>query len=73
VAQVIGTVHLHDRDSASDPDNSGYERVLVSPGVEIGRAGLRIYGDLGFPVYDHVRGNQLVADVLYKLNVSYAF
>jgi hypothetical protein len=73
IAQVIGSFRMHDRGSASDPDNSGYERILLSPGIEVSMAGLRIYGDVGVPVYDHVRGNQLVAAALFKLNVSHDF
>ena len=73
LAQFIGTYRAHDTGPASSPDNTGYERVLFSPGVEIDTGGSRIYGDVGFPIYQNIRGNQLTAPVLFKLNVSHSF
>lgn len=73
VAQVIASGRLHDSGQAANPDNSGYERVLLSPGVEVDTAGFRVYGDVGVPVYQHVNGNQLVASALFKLNISHRF
>ena len=73
VAQIIGSYRLHDTGLAANRDNSGYERVLLSPGVEIDVASLRVYADIGLPVYQHVRGNQLTAAELFKLNISRSF
>lgn len=73
LGQVVGSFRLHDQDSASDPDNTGYSRILLSPGLEIKVGGFRIYGDIGFTVFDYVRGDQLVAQELYKVNASYDF
>lgn len=73
VAQVVGSYCLHDRGLAASPGNSGYERVLLAPGVEVDTVGVKIYADVGFPVYQHVRGNQLVASELFKLNISRRF
>lgn len=73
VAQVIGTTRLSDRGAAAETDNTGYERVLLSPGIEVDTGEVRIYTDVAFPVYQHVNGNQLIAPVLFKLNVSRHF
>ena len=73
IAQITGSYRLQDRGQQANPQNSGYERLLLSPGVEIDTGKFRIYGDVGFPVYDHVRGNQLTASTLFKLNVSRSF
>lgn len=73
VAQVVGSYRLQDRGMAANHDNSGYQRVLFSPGVEVDTAGFRIYGDVGVPVYQHVKGEQLIASTLYKLNISHSF
>ena len=73
LAQVIGSYRLHDEGPAAMPDDTGYERILLSPGIEVETAGLGIYADVGFPVFEHVRGNQLVASALFKINVSYSF
>ena len=72
LAQVIGSYRLHDEGPAAMPDDTGYERILLSPGIEVETAGLGIYADVGFPVFEHVRGNQLVASALFKINVSYS-
>jgi hypothetical protein len=73
VMQLIGAVHLHDRGYASYPEDTGSERILVSPGIEFDVANLRIYSDIAFPVYQHVKGNQIVAPALFKINLSYKF
>lgn len=58
----------------SDPDNSGYTRLLVDPGLEFGfgRRTTR-HADIGLPVYQDVRGNQLVAPTLVKVVLSRRF
>ncbi|MDE3017365.1 MAG: hypothetical protein KGI29_10695, partial [Pseudomonadota bacterium] len=73
IAQVIGSYRLSDRGQAANNANSGYERVLLSPGVEVDAVGFRVYGDVGFPVYQHVRGDQLTPPALFKLNISHSF
>jgi hypothetical protein len=53
--------------------DSGYERVLLSPGVELDIHPVTIYADAEFDVVQFSRGDQLVAPVLFKLSVSYMF
>jgi len=53
--------------------NSGYTRVLLSPGIEFHLHPVKLYADVEVPVFAHVAGNQLVAPVLFKLNLSYMF
>jgi len=53
--------------------NSGYTRVLLSPGVEFHLHPVKVYADLEVPVFEHVAGNQLVAPVLFKVSISYMF
>jgi hypothetical protein len=73
LAQVVGSVRWRDQGLAADPTDSGYKRVLLSPGVEVSKGPVRVYGDVEFPVYQFMNGNQLVAAELYKLNVGWAF
>jgi hypothetical protein len=73
VAQLVFSGHVHDRGSQAAPGDSGYERALVSPGIEADIASLRLYLDVSVPIYQHVRGNQLTAPVLLKVNTSYSF
>ena len=73
VLQVLAAYRLPDSGSAADPDNSGYTRVLVSPGVEIHSGRWMVYGDVRLPIYVQVNGNQLVAPQFFKLMVGYSF
>ncbi len=53
--------------------NSGYQRVLLSPGIEFDIHPVMIYADVEFDVLQVSRGNKLVAPELFKVVVSYAF
>lgn len=81
--QVIGSARLHDSGVNADPDNSGYQRVLLSPGLEADLGKWKVYGDAEFHVYHYANAapsvategtqGQLVAPVLLKFMVSYSF
>jgi len=68
-------VSLRDNDGGSDadPDNTGYERVSVHPGVVFSSGKLNVHVDIGLPLYTHVNGNQLIASDVWKINVGYRF
>ena len=71
--QVIGAHHLHDRGVNAEADATGYTRALLAPGLELGLGRATLYTDVEIPLYDDVRGNQLVSQPLFKAVVSYAF
>jgi hypothetical protein len=81
--QVIGSDRLHDSGANADPPNSGYHRVLLSPGLEADVGKWKFYGDAEFRVYHYANAarsvategtqGQLVAPVLLKFIVSYSF
>ena len=73
VAQVIGSWRGRDNGSDAAPEDSGYQRVLLSPGIEFHLHPVKFYLDVEIPVYQNMTGNQLVAPVLFKLSVSYMF
>jgi len=73
VAQVIFSERTSDSGAAADPDNSGYQRILLSPGVEFHIHPVKIYADAEFPVYQNFTGNQLAAPVLFKVSVAWMF
>jgi hypothetical protein len=73
LASVVGSLRWRDIGVAADPADSGYKRVLLTPGFEVSRGRVRVYGDVGFPVYQRMYGNQLVASELYKLNIGWSF
>jgi hypothetical protein len=82
LAQVKGSYRMSDSGANasgganSDPaggPQSGYERILLSPGLELDMHPWSLYADAEFPVYQHMTGNQLVAPVLFKVSLSFMF
>ena len=73
LAQVIFSERTSDSGAAADPDNTGYQRILLSPGLECRLNRIAIYADAELPVYQHFTGNQLAAPVMLKAILSYMF
>lgn len=73
VLQVNGSYRRHDGGLLGRPNDSGYTRAFVTPGLELDAGGARFYADVALPVYTNVSGNQLVATALFKVNVSVSF
>jgi len=74
VAQLIVSERTRDSGSASaSPVASGYQRLLLSPGVEFNLDQISAYVDIEFPVYQHFTGDQLTAPWLLKFIVAYHF
>lgn len=73
VAQIIFSERTGDIGPAANSPNTGYQRLMLSPGVEFHIHPVRIYADAEFPVYQNFTGNQVAASVLYKLSVSFMF
>lgn len=72
VLQVIVSHRAKDGGTDADPPNSGYDRMLVAPGIEFSTGVWKLYGDIELPLYQDVRGNQLIAPEQFKLILSYA-
>jgi hypothetical protein len=70
--QAILSVRGRDGGAAGDPANTGYTRVLVSPGVKADFGSWKLYGDAEVALAQTVNGDQLVAPVAFKLVASYA-
>ena len=73
VAQVIFSERTSDSGAAADSSNSGYQRIMLSPGIEFHIHPVKIYADAEFPVYQNFTGNQLAAPVLFKVSLSFMF
>jgi len=87
LAQIIVSHRDHDTGTGSDPLNSGFDRVMVSPGVEftkvLDEANNRVfkfYVDVEVPIYYRANAannngadGQLVAPYLLKVVSSYNF
>jgi hypothetical protein len=73
ILQLRAVHRQPDGGADSMPDDTGYSRVLVSPGVEWTVRRLQLFADVALPVYTYARGNQLFANEMWKLNASYHF
>jgi hypothetical protein len=73
LVQLKGVYRDNDGGRQGDPDNSGYTRVVLSPGLQLDTGKITVHMDAGIPLYTHTEGNQLVAPALWKLNVGYRF
>jgi hypothetical protein len=73
IVQLLGSSRIRDRGPAADPDNSGYDRLLAGPALELTVKTWRLYGDVELPVYQRTNGEQLVAPSLFKLVLSRNF
>lgn len=69
----IGNDAAGGANDGNDGINSGYTRLLLSPGIEVHLHPVILYADVEVPVFEHVAGNQLVAPVLFKVNLSFMF
>ncbi|HEY1614014.1 MAG TPA: hypothetical protein VGF97_10025 [Rhizomicrobium sp.] len=72
VAQAIVSVRARDGGANGDPLNTGYQRLLLSPGFEVDRDSWKFYADVELPAYQHMNGNQLIAPWAFKTVLSYS-
>jgi hypothetical protein len=83
VLQFIGSHRDHDSGTSAKPDETGYDRVLIAPGIEFTKVldeqnnkVFKLYGDVEIPIFYRVRAaeeGQLVSPYLVKLIASYNF
>jgi hypothetical protein len=87
IGQVIVSQRSRDEGTGADPFNSGFDRVMLSPGVEFTKVVdeannrvVKLYADAEFPIYYRANAannagteGQLVAPVLFKVVGSYNF
>ncbi len=87
LAQLIMSHRNHDNGTGADPQNSGFDRVMISPGIEFTKVldeannrVLKTYFDIEIPVYYRTNAapspdgqGQLIAPYLFKFVTSYNF
>lgn len=73
VVQVRGIYRRPDSGVDALVNDTGYTRLLASPGVELETGKVSVYADVALPVYTNNRGNQLFARQLWKVNIAYHF
>lgn len=73
IFQALVSLRTKDHGDNADPTNSGYERLLLAPALELRMKRVRLYVDAERPVYQHVNGNQLVPHWQGKMTASLSF
>ncbi len=87
VAPLLQFIYSHkNRDSgpSADPADSGFDRVFISPGVDLTKViddpnnnTMKLYADIEIPVYQYMNGGagggQLVQPFLSKIILAYTF
>ena len=87
LGQVILSHRNHDNGTGSDPLNTGFDRVMLSPGIELTKVldeannrVMKLYADIEIPVYYRANAannagtdGQLIAPYLVKVVASYNF
>jgi hypothetical protein len=71
LVQMLVSDRGRDGGPQGDPANTGYQRLLVSPGLSLAVNQWKLYADVELPVYQHMNGNQLIAPYALKFIVSY--
>jgi len=74
IGQVLAQIKTTDQGAnAASPPASGFQRILLAPGIEIDSGKLIFYADVSFPVYINATGNQLEPAALFKATLGYKF
>jgi hypothetical protein len=88
IGQLIFSTRGHDNGDAADPFNSGFDRLMISPGIEftkvldeVNKRVLKLYIDVEIPVYYRTNAavnpngseGQLISPYLLKVVTSYSF
>jgi len=73
VGQLRAVYRRPDGGTDGNPEDTGYSRLLISPGLELATGHARVYADVALPLYTNARGNQLFANQMWKINASYYF
>ncbi|MDX2292697.1 MULTISPECIES: hypothetical protein, partial [Streptomyces] len=74
-------VRSRDTGPEADTPNTGYERLLLAPGVQVQVRNVRVYADVELPVYQRVNATELPSDksgqlfprALFKVQMNYDF
>jgi len=73
ILQALVSLRARDHGINADRGNSGYERLLFAPALELRIQRFRVYADVEAPAFQHVNGNQLVPQWQTKMMASVSF
>lgn len=68
--QLVASLRRPDGGAAANAGDTGYSRLLAAPGLELRIKRLRVFADIEAPLWQNVRGNQLIAPWQAKLTIS---
>jgi len=71
--QVTGSIRAKDAGPNARPGDSGYQRLLIAPGLSVSGRDWQVRGDVELPLYQRFNGRQLAAPILFKVRVSRGF
>jgi hypothetical protein len=72
--QVIGSFRGSDSGILSHPDETGYQRLFIAPGIEVElSSNIQVSADIRIPLITNITGNQLVAPSLLNASVNISF
>jgi hypothetical protein len=78
--QLIVSHRQPERGAGAFPNETGYDRVFISPGIDFTKVindednrTMKIYGDVEIPVYQRTNGNQLVSPASFKVITGLTF
>jgi hypothetical protein len=70
--QLVASFRAIDSGPNAEPENTGYERLYISPGIKVAATShLNFYADVRLPLVTHVGGFQLVAPSLISIALGY--
>lgn len=70
VLEALLSVRRHDSGVEADADNTGYTRVLAAAGLDLRVRRMHFYADVEAPLYQNLRGNQLIAPWQLRFTAS---
>lgn len=73
ILQITGSRKSSDGGFNASKENSGYVHAYFAPALELNFGNFKTYADIEFPIYQHVKGNQLVPSRIYKFILGYNF
>ena len=73
IFHVIVSHRGRDGGLEGETDDTGYTRLLVSPGISVAVDRWKLYADVEIATWQHVNGNQLVAPTAFKVILSRSF
>ena len=73
ILELLASARAADEGADANTTDSGYRRLLASPGVELDWESLRIYANVTTPLYQYYNGFQLAAPISYKLGTMFGF